>query len=137
MPICTGSAANMMVRQQPLLQIGDQSLINFCSNDYLGLANHPQIADMLCRTAQHNGVGSGASHLLNGHHYQHHTLEQELAEFLQCPRVLLFSTGYMANLAVLTALSGKNDSLLQDRLNHASLIDAARLSQASMLRLSA
>jgi len=120
--------------QGPWLSSDKQKLLSFCSNDYLGLANHPQVTSALQRGAELYGVGSGASHLINGHSRAHHQLEEALAEFCGQPRALLFSTGYMANLGVITALLGRHDIVFQDRLNHASLIDAARLSGARLKR---
>lgn len=108
--------------------------INFCSNDYLGLANHPQLSTAFKHAVDKYGVGSGASHLINGHSSAHHALEEELAEFVGRPRALLFSTGYMANLGVVNALTGKADAVFEDRLNHASLIDAGLLTAARLLR---
>jgi len=109
-------------------------LANFCSNDYLGLANHPEVMSAFKQGAEKYGVGSGASHLINGHSSAHHALEEELADFVGRPRALLFSTGYMANLGVLSALVGAGDVVMQDRLNHASLIDAGLLSGARCQR---
>jgi 8-amino-7-oxononanoate synthase len=106
----------------------------FCSNDYLGLANHPDLIRALQTAAERYGVGSGASHLVNGHSHEHHALEEELAEFTGRPRVLLFSTGYMANLGVVSALLGRGDTVYEDRLNHASLLDGGLLSGAHLLR---
>jgi len=120
--------------QGPWLFSEGQKLLSFCSNDYLGLANHPDIIAALQRGAELYGVGSGASHLINGHSRAHHDLEEALAEFCGQPRALLFSTGYMANLGVITSLLGRHDVVFQDRLNHASLIDAARLSGARLQR---
>ncbi|MDT8383548.1 MAG: 8-amino-7-oxononanoate synthase [Gammaproteobacteria bacterium] len=120
--------------QAVCLSLGGQSVINFCSNDYLGLANHPQLRAALTRGAEQYGVGSGASHLINGHSHAHHALEEELAEFVGRPRALLFSTGYMANLGVITSLVGKGDVILEDRINHASLIDGGLLSGARLQR---
>ncbi len=108
--------------------------VNFCSNDYLGLANHPDVAAAFATAAQRYGVGSGASHLVCGHHREHHELEQALAECTGRPRALLFSTGYMANLAVITSLLSKADAVFQDKLNHASLLDAGLLSGARFQR---
>jgi 8-amino-7-oxononanoate synthase len=110
------------------------SVLNFCSNDYLGLANHPDVVSALKRGADEYGVGAGASHLINGHSRAHHALEEELADFVGRPRALLFSTGYMANLGVITSLVGKGDVVLEDRINHASLIDAGLLSGARLQR---
>ncbi|PKM21388.1 MAG: 8-amino-7-oxononanoate synthase [Gammaproteobacteria bacterium HGW-Gammaproteobacteria-14] len=109
-------------------------LLNFCSNDYLGLANHPQVVAAFKRAADQFGVGSGASHLVCGHSHYHHALEEQLAAFCGRPRALLFSTGYMANLAVIQALVGKGDAVFEDRLNHASLIDGGLASGARFRR---
>ena len=116
------------------LSIKGKKYINFCSNDYLGLANHPAVVDALKSGATNFGAGSGASHLINGHSRAHHLLEEELAEFVGRPRALLFSTGYMANLGVISALLSKGDSVFEDRLNHASLLDGGLLSQARLQR---
>jgi 8-amino-7-oxononanoate synthase len=120
--------------QGAILQMDGRELVNFCSNDYLGLANHPEVIAAFKHGAEKYGVGSGASHLINGHSFAHHALEEELADFVGRPRALLFSTGYMANLGVLTALVGSGDIVMQDRLNHASLIDAGLLSGARCQR---
>ena len=114
--------------------IEGQRYLSFCSNDYLGLANHPDVIQALQQGAAEYGVGSGAAHLVSGHNRAHHALEEELAAFTQRPRALLFSTGYMANLGVVSALAQRGDTLYEDRLNHASLIDAALLSQARLRR---
>jgi len=106
----------------------------FCSNDYLGLSHHPQVIKASQSGAQEYGAGSGASHLINGHSRVHHQLEEALAEFVQRPRALLFSTGYMANLGVMSALLQRGDQVFEDRLNHASLIDAGLLSGARFSR---
>lgn len=120
--------------QAPVLTINHQQILNFCSNDYLGLANHPKLQLALQQGAAKYGVGSGASHLVNGHTQAHHQLEQQLAEFVGRERALLFSTGYMANLGAITALLGRNDAIFLDKLNHASLVDAALLSRAKVYR---
>jgi 8-amino-7-oxononanoate synthase len=106
----------------------------FCSNDYLGLADHPRIVAAFCEAARRWGVGSGASHLVSGHDAEHHALEAELAGFVARPRALLFSTGYMANLAVASVLAGRGDHVLEDRLNHASALDAGLASGARFAR---
>jgi 8-amino-7-oxononanoate synthase len=108
--------------------------LSFCSNDYLGLADHPRIVAAFCEAARRWGVGSGASHLVSGHDAEHHALEEELAAFVARPRALLFSTGYMANLAVASVLVGRGDRVLEDRLNHASLLDAGLASGARFAR---
>ena len=114
--------------------IDGRKVLSFCSNDYLGLASHPRIIERLVRAAGESGVGSGASHLITGHHASHHALEEELAEFMGCERALLFSTGYMANLGVVGAFAGRTCAVFEDRLNHASLIDAAVLARARLQR---
>lgn len=120
--------------QGPTLHSEGRELLNFCSNDYLGLANHPELIAAFKRGADEYGVGSGAAHLVNGHSYAHHALEEELAAFTERPRALLFSTGYMANLGIAGALLGRGDSAFEDRLNHASLLDAGLLSGARLVR---
>lgn len=120
--------------QGPHVDVDGQSLINFSSNDYLGLAAQAELVKAMQEACQQYGVGSGASHLVCGHSIEHHLLEQELAEFLGCERAVLFSTGYMANLGVLTALLGRGDAVFQDKLNHASLLDGALLSRAKLQR---
>ncbi|MFP5506506.1 MAG: 8-amino-7-oxononanoate synthase [Gammaproteobacteria bacterium] len=120
--------------QGPIMRVDGEDLLAFCSNDYLGLANHPEIVRALKVGADAWGVGSGAAHLVNGHSAAHHALEEELAEFTGYPRALLFSTGYMANLGVIGALLGHGDRVFEDRFNHASLLDAARYSGARLVR---
>ena len=120
--------------QQTCLSLDGHDVLNFCSNDYLGLANHPDVIAALKKGVDEYGVGAGASHLINGHSRAHHALEEELADFLGRPRALLFSTGYMANLGIITSLVGKGDAILEDRINHASLIDAGLLSGARLQR---
>lgn len=114
--------------------IDGRPMLAFCSNDYLGLANHPLLRQAMIDGVNKYGVGAGASHLLSGHTAAHHALEEELAEFVGADKALLFSTGYMANQAVITSLVGRHDQVVEDRLNHASLIDAARLSRATVKR---
>jgi 8-amino-7-oxononanoate synthase len=114
--------------------IDGSELLAFCSNDYLGLADHPRVVEAFVAAAREWGVGSGASHLVSGHCREHQLLEQELAAFTRRPRALLFSTGYMANLAVVTTLAGKGDRVIEDRLNHASLLDAGLASGARFQR---
>ena len=131
-----------LYRQRPLLQspqgpqvvVDGQALIAFCNNDYLGLANHPEVIKAWQAGAERWGVGGGASHLVIGHSGPHHALEEALAELTGRPRALLFTTGYMANLGTVTALAGQGDTVLQDRLNHASLLDAGLLSGARFNR---
>jgi len=113
---------------------GGRQLIDFSSNDYLGLARHPALARAMAESAAHAGAGSGASHLITGHGTEHARLEEELADFTRRERALLFSTGYMANLAIISALAGRGERVVLDRLCHASLIDGARLSGATLVR---
>ena len=116
------------------VQVRGETLLSFCSNDYLDLAHHPEVVAAFIASAARDGVGAGASHLITGHHSAHHALEEELADFVGTPRALLFSTGYMANLGVTAALMHRHGSVFEDKLNHASLIDAARLSGARVRR---
>ncbi|MCG5524918.1 8-amino-7-oxononanoate synthase [Ectothiorhodospira haloalkaliphila] len=120
--------------QEPEQVIDGRPVLAFCSNDYLGLANHPQVIRAFRQGAETYGVGAGAAHLVNGHTRAHHALEDELAAFTGRDRALLFSTGYMANLGVAQALLRRGDRLFEDRLNHASLIDAAMISGARLSR---
>lgn len=108
--------------------------LSFCSNDYLGLANHPDLIAAAQQGAARYGVGAGASHLVSGHSAAHHELEARLADFVGQPAALLFSTGYMANIGVIGALLGRHDAVFADKLNHASLNDAALLSRAKLQR---
>ncbi|MCQ8128038.1 8-amino-7-oxononanoate synthase [Methylomonas rivi] len=117
-----------------LLRVDGRQVVNFCSNDYLGLANHPEVVAGFKQAADRYGVGSGSAHLICGHSSAHHALEEELAAFTGRARALLFSTGYMANLGVISALVGRNDRVLEDRLNHASLLDGGLLSRAQFKR---
>lgn len=134
--------ADNLYRQRPLLQspqgpevvVDGKPLLAFCNNDYLGLANHPEIIAAWQAGADKWGVGGGSSHLVIGHSSPHHELEEALAELTGRPRALLFSNGYMANLGAVTALVGQGDTVLEDRLNHASLLDAGLLSGARFSR---
>ncbi|MBS0298913.1 MAG: 8-amino-7-oxononanoate synthase [Proteobacteria bacterium] len=114
--------------------VGGQDFLAFSSNDYLGLANHPALIQAVCEGTQRYGVGAGASHLVNGHSTAHHQFEEAAAAFTGFPQALLFSTGYMANTGVVTALAGRDDAVFADKLNHASLNDAALLSRAKFIR---
>lgn len=118
----------------PWLQTGDRRMLSFCSNDYLGLAQHPQLVSALTRAASSAGVGSTSAHLICGHRAEHARLEEALAAWTGRERALLFSTGYMANLGALQALLAPGDLCVQDKLNHACLIDGARLSGAELKR---
>ena len=117
-----------------------RDVLHFGSNDYLGLANHPEVRAATQRAIAEYGVGAGASHLMSGHAVAHEKLERELAQFagahLPEPRALLFSTGYMANLGIVTALMRRGDAVFADKLNHACLNDAALLSRAQLMRTS-
>ncbi len=116
----------------PELVVDGRQVLAFCSNDYLGLANDPALVAAAQEGARLYGVGSGASPLINGHMTPHALLEKRLAAFTGFERALLFSTGYLANLGVVPALVGRGDAIFSDRLNHASLIDAARLARAEL-----
>ena len=116
--------------QQLRLQVDSQELLNFSSNDYLGLSNDSAVKQAFIECVNQYGVGTGAAHLITGHTRAHHELEEALAEFTGRDRALLFSTGYMANVGVLSALTDRHDVVYQDKLNHASLIDAGLLSRA-------
>jgi len=109
-------------------------LLDFASNDYLGLAQHPLVIAALCEAANAHGFGSTAAHLVTGHHRLHQQLEETLAEWLGQPRALLFGSGYLANLGVMQALLSADDLCVQDKLNHACLLDGARLSGAQLRR---
>ena len=118
----------------PWLETGHRRLLSFCSNDYLGLAQHPQLIAALTRAAREAGVGSTSAHLICGHRTEHAELEEALAVWTGRERALLFSTGYMANLGVLQALLARGDVCVQDKLNHACLLDGAKLSGAELKR---
>jgi len=120
--------------QNPQVVVNDRSLLNFCSNDYLGLANHPEVKNAMIAGTQRWGVGSGSAHLVGGHFSAHDALERALAEFTGRERALLFSSGYMANLGITSALLGRGDAAFEDRLNHASLLDGGLLSGARLIR---
>lgn len=114
--------------------VDGRPLVDFSSNDYLGLARHPAVAAAMSECAERSGSGSGASHLVTGHAAEHTRLEEELAGFTGRERALLFSTGYMANLAVMTTLADRGETVVLDRLSHASLIDGGLLSGARFKR---
>ena len=118
----------------PWLNSGGRRLLSFCSNDYLGLAQHPSLVAALARAAGEQGVGSTSAHLICGHRRTHAQLEEALAAWTGRERALLFSTGYMANLGVLQALLSRGDVCVQDKLNHACLLDGAKLSGAELKR---
>lgn len=120
--------------QQPLLVSDGRPLLSFCSNDYLGMASRPELCRAAADSMQGNGLGGAASHLICGHHDAHHQLEQRLADFTGRSAALFFSTGYMANMGVISALAGRGDTIFSDRLNHASIIDGCILSRARVRR---
>lgn len=134
--------ADHLERRRPLrdgaqgahVTINGQRVVSFCSNDYLGLAADPALVAAAHAALDQCGVGAGAAHLISGHHRFHHDFEAAFANFVGKPAALLFSTGYLANLAVLTALIGRQGEVFADKLNHASLVDAAQLSGASLTR---
>jgi 8-amino-7-oxononanoate synthase len=128
------SRRTLSTPQSPHIVVDGKPYLAFSSNDYLGLAHHPQLVASLQQGAQQWGVGAGAAHLVSGHFEPHHQLEQQLASFVGKPAALLFSTGYMANLGVVQALVGKGDTVFADKLNHASLNDAMQLSRAAVKR---
>ncbi|MCU0758499.1 MAG: 8-amino-7-oxononanoate synthase [Steroidobacteraceae bacterium] len=128
-PLPRDAAASPGAQSSPVLVLDGRRVLNFCSNDYLGLATHPALAAAMAAGAHAQGAGAGASHLVSGHGPEHEALERELAEFTGRERALLFSTGYMANLGVAVALADRDDLVLGDRLNHASLLDAALLAR--------
>lgn len=116
--------------RQRLLREG---LIDFCSNDYLALKDHPQVVEEAIRALREYGLGSGASQLVSGYTKEHKKLEEKLAQFKGTPCCVLFGSGYLANLGTIPALVGEEDLLLSDQLNHASIIDACKLSKANLL----
>ncbi|HSI37567.1 MAG TPA: 8-amino-7-oxononanoate synthase [Methylotenera sp.] len=134
--------AEGLLRQRRLLDspqaehivANDKHFLSFCSNDYLGLANHPELIAAMQKAAGDSGVGSGASNLITGHHRYHDDLEKQLAKFVEMPAALLFSTGYMANIGVIGALMGRHDAIFADKLNHACLNEGAYLSRAEFHR---
>jgi len=134
--------ADGLLRQRRLLDspqaehivANDKKFLSFCSNDYLGLANHPLLIATMQQAAGESGVGSGASNLITGHHRYHDSLEKQVAKFVDMPAALLFSTGYMANIGVLGALAGRDDAIFADKLNHACLNDGGYYSLAEFNR---
>lgn len=134
--------ADGLLRQRRLLDspqaehivANDKHFLSFCSNDYLGLANRPELIAAMQKAAGDSGVGSGASNLITGHHRYHDELEKRLAKFVEMPAALLFSTGYMANIGVIGALMGRHDAIFADKLNHACLNEGAYLSRAAFHR---
>ena len=120
--------------QSNLIKLDGEHFHNFCSNDYLGLAHHPLVCDAAKKAIDQFGAGSGASQHINGYSLAHAACEEQLADFLQAEKVVLFGSGYLANLGVLSALAKRHDIIFGDKLNHASLIDAAQCSAANFQR---
>jgi 8-amino-7-oxononanoate synthase len=117
------------------VQIGNRKFLNFCSNNYLGLANHPSLIKAFQQAVNKFGVGSGASSLVSGRNSAHVELEEEVVRFTGRDKALLFSSGYLANLSIISTLvEDRNDHIFQDKLNHASMIDAALLSRGKLIR---
>jgi len=116
----------------PHLLVDGHRYLAFCSNDYLGLAHHPALIEAACRGAERYGVGAGASALISGHTEAHEALEARLARFVRLPRALHFGAGYLANLGLVAALAGRGGTVFSDELNHACLVDGARLSRAEV-----
>lgn len=118
--------------QDAYLTVGGRRVLSLCSNNYLGLANHPEVVEAAVAAAREDGVGAGASRLISGSMRRHHLLEERLAELKQAQACLLFTSGYHANLGVIASLVGPEDAVFSDALNHASLIDGCRLSRAAV-----
>ncbi len=116
------------------VRVSGRELVNFSSNDYLGLANHPRLREAAHRAIDEHGVGAGASPLVSGNLRAHHEAEERFARFAHLPRALLFGSGYAANLGILAALADRDGEVFSDELNHACLIDGARLSKAKVTR---
>lgn len=120
--------------QGPVIRLKGKNIVNFCSNDYLGLANHPALISAMKDGVDRYGVGSGASQLVCGYTTAHEILEERLCEFTGRQSAIIFSSGYLANLAIVNTLLDRHDTILGDKLNHASMIDAAKLSRARFKR---
>ena len=120
--------------QDASMLVDGKRVISYASNDYLGLANHPKVVEAAMRALKRYGLGAAASHMVSGHMRAHHELEEKLADYLGLPKALLFSSGYAANLGILTALAGRGDTVFADKLNHACLNDGALLSRATFKR---
>ncbi len=120
--------------QEASMVIDGKRVVAYGSNDYLGLANHPKVVEAAMRALKKYGLGAGASHMVSGHMRAHHELEERLADYLGLPKAVLFSSGYAANMGILTALAGRGDTIFADKLNHACLNDGAILSRANFKR---
>lgn len=123
---------NLIDSINPVNNCSKHDLLAFCNNDYLGLSQHPDLIEAACHTAKTLGIGSGASPLVSGHSLENQLLEEELAKFIGLPRALYFYAGYAANIGIIPALVGLGDAIFSDQLNHACLIDGARLSKANV-----
>lgn len=120
--------------QEASMLIDGKRVMAYSSNDYLALASHPKVVEAAMRALKRYGLGAGASHMVSGHMRPHHELEEKLAAHLSLPKALLFSSGYAANMGILTALAGRGDTIYADKLNHACLNDGAVLSRAAFKR---
>ena len=120
--------------QDASMVVDGKRVLNYASNDYLGLANHPKVVEAAIRALKRFGLGAAASHMVSGHMRAHHELEEKLADYVGLPKALLFASGYAANTGILTALAGRDDTIFADKLNHASLNDGALLSRATFKR---
>ena len=120
--------------QDASMVVDGKRVLNYASNDYLGLANHPKVVEAAMRALKRYGLGAAASHMVSGHMRAHHELEEKLADYMKLPKALLFGSGYAANIGILTALAGRGDTIFADKLNHACLNDGALLSRATFKR---
>ena len=120
--------------QDASMVVDGKRVLNYASNDYLGLANHPKVVEAAMRALKRYGLGAAASHMVSGHMRAHHELEEKLADYMKLPMALLFGSGYAANIGILTALAGRGDTIFADKLNHACLNDGALLSRATFKR---
>ena len=120
--------------QDASMLVDGKRVMAYASNDYLGLANHPKVVEAAMRALKRYGLGAAASHMVSGHMRAHHELEEKLAAYIGLPKALLFSSGYAANIGILTALAGRGDTIFADKLNHACLNDGALLSRANFKR---
>lgn len=120
--------------QDAAMLVDGKRVMAYASNDYLGLANHPKVIEAAMRALKRYGLGAAASHMVSGHMRAHHELEEKLGDYIGLPKALLFSSGYMANIGILTALAGRGDAIFADKLNHACLNDGALLSRATFKR---